>query len=96
MNDSVSVRFEAISEIAQRLLAASTDLGDAGSSLPAAPGGGLGARQAARTMSHLLEQLAHLCLALEFASEALEATSQTYETVDSNAARRSAGLQAAM
>jgi hypothetical protein len=96
MTDEVTVSFEALSSIAQRLLGAAADLGEAGSGAPANPGGGVGAPQAAALSAHLLEQLAHLCLALESASEALDATRESYATVDRGAAGRSSGLMRAM
>ena len=96
MTDAVDVSFDALSTIAHRLFGAAEDLGAAGSGTPDAPGGGVGATQAATLSAHLLEQLAHLCLALESASEALDATRQSYASVDRDAAGRSSGLMGAM
>lgn len=96
ITDTVDVTFEGLSTIAARLSEASSAMGAAGADAPAAPASGAGAPQAATLTSHLLDQLAHLCLALESASEALAGTRDSYESVDRDIACRTADLLAAM
>lgn len=95
MTDQVEVSFDELSTLAQRLLGAAVDLGTLGTGA-VVPSAGAGAAQAAELSAHLLEQLAHLCLALESASEALDATRESYAAVDRSAAGRSSGVMAAM
>lgn len=92
----LAVDFDAVARLTERLGTAATDLGHWGGAVPAQPGGGAGAAQAAAISSHVLEQIAHLCLALESASEALAASSESYSDVDRRSASRGSGLMAAM
>lgn len=68
MTEHVDVSFDALTTIGQKLLGAAEDLGQAGSGSLVVPVTCAGAPQAASLSAHLLEQLAHLCLALESAS----------------------------
>jgi hypothetical protein len=92
----LAVDLEALTGLAEKLGTAAADLGGWGGSPPGLPGSGAGAAQAAAISSHLVEQIAHLCLALESASEALVETSQSYSAVDERSASRGTGLMAAM
>jgi len=96
VTEHVDVSFDALTSMGQKLLGAAEGLGQAGSGSSVAPATGAGASQAASLSAHLLEQLAHLCLALESASEALDATREAYADVDRQAARRSSGLMGVM
>lgn len=92
----VVVDYEAIDDLAGRLESAAAGLGTWGGSMPALPGAGAGSAQAAAMAGHLLEQLAHLTLALESAAEALGETHAAYASADDRVRSRGTGLMAAM
>lgn len=95
MSDELSVNYEAIADLADRLKTAASDLGTWGGAMPSVPAGA-GSAQTATIAAHLLEQLSHLTLALESAGEALEETQRSYAAVDESSRQRGSGLMAAM
>lgn len=90
------VKLDTFENLFASLEAAATELGRWGGSVPRMPTTGAGAAQAAQVSLHLLEQIAHLCLALESASEALRETVDAYAAADARSAGRGTGLMAAL
>lgn len=90
------VKLDAFENLFASLEAAATEIGRWGGSVPRMPTTGAGAAQATAISSHLLEQIAHVCLALESASEALRETMDAYAAADARSAGRGTGFLAAL
>lgn len=92
MTGGVAVGYGELSAIAATLRAAAGEAGGPGSELPEVPPDVVGGTVAMETAAHLLRQYGHLCLALESAGEAIEATRTSYEAADRSSSERQRSL----